>query len=110
MRTDGAFGAIGNTYATDIAITERPAGPALGQQATILGLGIERDDARTAQIGQVARRLPFSRHCRGFREIASRCRPALQGTTSSCDLASEPNLVAGDLLCARWLHLLSPAG
>ena len=51
VRADFAFGAIGNADAADVSVTEWPAGPAVGEQSAVLGLGIERNDADATQVG-----------------------------------------------------------
>jgi hypothetical protein len=59
---DGAVGAIGHAGASDVTIAEWPARSAAGEQPTIFGLGVERDDAHAAQVGELARWLPVARH------------------------------------------------
>ena len=58
-RADLAALAPGDADAADIAVAPRPGRAAIGLQARVVRLGVERDDAHTAQIGQLLRGLPI---------------------------------------------------
>ena len=50
---DLAVGAIGHADAADVSAAPRPAGAAVGAQALVVRLGVERDDAHTAQVVRI---------------------------------------------------------
>ena len=58
MRADLAVRAPGDADAADVAAAPRPGRAAIGAQALVVRLGVERDDADAAQIGQLGRWLP----------------------------------------------------
>ena len=53
MRANVAVGAIGDADAADMSVAPRPGRAAIGAQPLVVRLGVERDDADTAQIGQL---------------------------------------------------------
>ena len=53
--------APGDADAADIAVAPRPRRAAIGAQPCVVGLGVERDDADAAQVGQLDRRAPVQR-------------------------------------------------
>ena len=58
-RADLAALAPGNADAADMPAAPRPGRAAIGAQALVVRLGVERDDADTAQIGQLFGDLPI---------------------------------------------------
>ena len=59
MRANAAVVAPGNADAADIPAAPWPGRAAIGAQALVVRLGVERDDANAAQIGQLSRDLPI---------------------------------------------------
>ena len=70
MRADVAVGAVGNADAADVSVAPTASRTAIGAQPLVLRLGVERDDAGAAQVGQFSWTLPLAHgRCAGdFRD------------------------------------------